>query len=208
MTQTPRKTSARKAPAKKAAATRARNQREHADFLEQAFIATQARLQLYEQQLEALHFVMRSFGHGGFNSTSDIAARGSADPLFTMVYQRIVTAQRDVLAFGSLLGGDALNKAKYMAYLHFLNERYSIMHMLNSHGGYEGSWRTADEQAFKAQIAAAMRCTHAEHDHGQCRTPDLIANIHDLEQELLLSKERYEAFVGELTSFERGADGS
>lgn len=173
------------------------------DWLQEAFTAAKARMILAEQQIEAFHFLTRNITSRYNGSLEERALSEDTVALRAVLYQRLTTAQRDVMTFGSMVGGEAEREAKYMAYVQFLNERYSIMHLLNHHGGYEGSWNTEDEKAFKAQIKAAVTCTDPDHDHRSCNAPGMVENIHDLEQQLLVAKERYEAFVGELTTFDR-----
>lgn len=193
-TTTPRRTSARKAPAKK---LQTKLQTKN-NFLHDAFVASQARLILAEQQLEALHFIFRDM------SNSRSIVNNEVDALRGVIYQRIVTAQRDVITFGALIGGEAEREAKYIAHLTFLNERYSIMQMLNHyHGGEGAGYYTQDENEFKAQIKAAVTCTDPNHDHKRCNAPGMVSNIHDLEQQLLHQRERYEAFVGQLVRFDQ-----
>lgn len=111
----------------------------------QAWVAALARVELYKQKIEALHFAVSDL-------RSDSASEAHQDfaALHAWLYKKLNQAYQDLFMFG-LFNEATTKEARRVAYDHFLAERKSIMQFLETSGKYPGRWTAREEIEFRQE---------------------------------------------------------
>lgn len=116
----------------------------------EAVQAAMAHVELCEQRIVALHFAAR--GLTVDQRTPDVNAGLSA--LHLALVEQELSAYRNLFMWAAVGNESARKEAKRRAFKRFLGERKSIMQLLDVEGKYPGQWSGAEEEEFRAELAA------------------------------------------------------
>ncbi len=117
--------------------------------VDMAVAAALARVELCKQRIVALHFAM-----GGVRDKMTKEVERDFSALHAALYRELNYAYQSVFMWGTIIGGETAKQAKRMAYKDFLNERTSIMQLLDTDGRYPWQWDGSEEEAFRKELEA------------------------------------------------------
>ncbi len=105
------------------------------------------KVSICENRIKALHYAVSGLTDK-FTYKSYKGAENDFSKLSCFLYEELNEAYRVLFMWGTLIGGEYLEKAKKAALDHYLTEDVSIMKYLNIHGSYPESL----ENSFRKEI--------------------------------------------------------